>query len=68
VTNFLSAGNAHYCLLLPAVQHRPKLLIFDDMPIGMGCSQGVDLDIISHLDMLADMLRKVQNYSTSLSI
>jgi hypothetical protein len=43
----------------PAVQHRPKWLIFYDMPTGMGCSQGVDLDIISHLDMLADMLWKV---------
>ena len=54
-------GSAHSCILLPDVQHKAKWLIFDDMSTGMGCSQGVDLDLSSHLDMLVDMLWKHHN-------
>lgn len=46
-------------MLLPNRQHKAKWLIIDDMPTGLGCSQGVYLDINCHLDLLVDLLRKV---------
>jgi hypothetical protein len=36
-----------------------KMVNHDTMPAGLGCSQGIVLDINYHLDCLVDMLWKV---------
>jgi hypothetical protein len=45
-------------ILLPN-RHYGQVLIFDNMPTGLGYSQGVILDINYHLDCLVGMLWKV---------